>query len=153
MEDTATIRTISAADTHVLRRRVLRPHQPPAACAFPGDDAPDTVHFGAYRGGDLVGIASVYREPMTGHDDADHWRIRGMATEQSLRRRGFGKRLLHACTEHALANGGTLAWCTARSAARNFYAAAGFRTHGPEFELPEIGPHYLMAKPLDREPA
>jgi predicted GNAT family N-acyltransferase len=35
-------------------------------------------------------------------------------------------------------------WCNARTPARAFYERAGFRTVSDEFELPEIGPHYVM---------
>jgi hypothetical protein len=35
-------------------------------------------------------------------------------------------------------------WCNARTPAVGFYEKLGFSTIGEEFELPPIGPHYLM---------
>ena len=145
------LRPIPAEETRQLRKRVLRPAQPVDELDYPGDEAPDTRHLGAYLDGELVGTASVYREPMPGTDapqpgaDAPAaWRLRGMATLESVRRTGVGQSLLEACIAHAIANGGTHLWCNARSPARPFYQALGFQTEGEEFELPEIGPHYRM---------
>ena len=166
------LRPIPAEETRQLRKRVLRPAQPVDELDYPGDEAPDTRHLGAYLDGELVGTASVYREPMPGTDapqpgtdapqpgtdapqpgtDAPQpgadapaaWRLRGMATLESVRRTGVGQSLLEACIAHAIANGGTHLWCNARSPARPFYQALGFQTEGEEFELPEIGPHYRM---------
>jgi hypothetical protein len=38
-------------------------------------------------------------------------------------------------------------WCNARTPAAGFYGRAGFATEGEEFELPSIGPHFLMSRP------
>lgn len=138
------IKTIPAGETRPLRQRVLRPGQRLEELDYPGDAAPDTRHLGAYLNGELVGIASVYREPMPGADGSQAWRLRGMATLASTRRTGVGQSLLAACIAHAVAHGGTRLWCNARTSAFAFYHALGFQTEGEEFELPEIGPHYRM---------
>ena len=141
---TVEIRTILAEETRPLRQRVLRPGQCLEQLDYPGDAAPDTGHLGAYLDGELVGIASVYSEPMPGADAPQAWQLRGMATLESLRRTGVGQSLLEACIAHAVARGGTHLWCNARTSALAFYHALGFQTEGAEFELPEIGPHYRM---------
>ncbi len=138
------IRPIQAEETRPLRKRVLRPGQCLDELDYPGDDAPDTRHLGAYLQGELVGIASVYREPIPGAEMAQAWRLRGMATLESVRRTGVGQSLLEACATHAVAHGGRHLWCHARTPALEFYRALGFQTDGEEFELPEIGPHYRM---------
>ncbi|MEE9280834.1 MAG: GNAT family N-acetyltransferase [Myxococcota bacterium] len=133
-----------------MRQKVLRPRQAPEELEYPGDDAPDSRHVGAYLAGELVGVASVCREPQPGGSEPRAWRLRGMATLPSVRRTGVGQTLLEACSAHAAERGGARLWCNARSAAVEFYRALGFRIEGEEFELPEIGAHFLMWRPIPR---
>lgn len=147
MNAPATLRPLSAADTRLLRQAVLRPHQRPEELVYPGDDAPDTLHVGAYLGGTQVGVASIYREAQPGVSDAS-WRLRGMAVTPAVQGQGHGAALLHACMAHARAHGGTRLWCNARTTAAGFYRRLGFKVQGAEFELPGIGPHFLMWRPL-----
>ena len=135
---------VSAADVRPLRRRVLRPHQAESELVFAGDDAPDTLHAAVREGGEIVGIATITREPMPGSDRKDAWRVRGMATAPEARGKRHGDALLRACLQHARSHGGGLVWCNARTPAAGFYTRHGFEVRGEEFELPHIGPHYLM---------
>lgn len=141
-----TIRPIPAAQTRPLRQRVLRPHQPPEAMVYPGDDAADTLHLGAFVDGALVGIASLYREPPPGEVDPGAWRLRGMAVTPEAQGGGHGRALLEACLVHARRQGGTRVWCNARTTASGFYTRLGFLVQGDVFELPGIGPHHLMSR-------
>lgn len=138
------VRAIAARETWTLRQRVLRPHQRLEEMNFPGDSAPDTVHFGAFDGPRLVGIASLYRAPMKGYDDGRAWQLRGMATDATVRGKGFGDVLMRRCVEHVIAAGGVLLWCNARVSALGFYERHGLKTVGEPFELPGIGPHNVM---------
>jgi len=142
------IRPIAAAETRPLRQRVLRPHQTLDEVGFPGDDAPDAVHFGAFAGAVLVGIASLLREPPPGSAATGAWRLRGMATAPEVRGGGYGGKLALACIEHARAHGGTFIWCNARVAVGDFYRRHGLRAEGSVFELAGIGPHILMTRAL-----
>jgi hypothetical protein len=54
--------------------------------------------------------------------------------------------VLDALVGHALDRGATRIWCNARTPARAFYERGGFRVASDEFELPEIGPHYVMER-------
>ena len=40
--------------------------------------------------------------------------------------------------------GARIVWCDAKVAAYGFCERYGFRRFGDPFELPDIGPHYLM---------
>lgn len=142
------LRAIAATDTRPLRQHVLRPHQAPEALVYPGDDAPDTLHVGAYLDGQQVGVASVLREAPPGESDPAAWRLRGMAVLPGLQGAGRGRALLEACLAHARARGGALLWCYARTSAAGFYARLGFAAQGAEFELPGIGPHLVMSRRL-----
>jgi GNAT superfamily N-acetyltransferase len=140
------IRRVTASETRALRHSVLRPHQPPEAAVYPGDDAGDTLHLALYREGRQLGIASLYREPPPGESLSTAWRLRGMAVLPEFQGQGLGAALLQRCLDHATGNGGTLVWCNARTTAAGFYRALGFSPRGGEFELPGIGPHYLMVR-------
>ena len=144
----ARVQPIGAAQVRELRHALLRPFEPPEKIVYSGDDAPDTLHAGAFDGETFVGIASVCREPMPGRGDAGVWRLRGMATTPGVRGRGFGRALLEACFTHIRARGGTLLWCNARVVALGFYEHLGFIAEGEEFEIVPIGPHYVMTRRL-----
>lgn len=103
------------------------------------------MHFGAFDGERLVGIASLYREDRPGGPPGG-WRLRGMATEADVRGTGFGAALLAACVEHSAAAGGGELWCNARQVAIGFYRRAGFEVVSEEFDIPGIGPHVVMAR-------
>lgn len=142
-----TVRPIPAQLTGPLRGDVLRPGQPPEASVYPGDDDLGTVHLGAYVDGVLVGIASLYEEDRAGGPSRG-WRLRGMATAPAARRRGAGAALLAAAVEHVVAQGGSELWCNARMVAVEFYAWAGFTVVSDPFDIPGIGPHVVMRRPV-----
>ena len=41
-----------------------------------------------------------------------------------------------------------LVWCNARVKAIDFYKKQGFTIHGDKFDIPLIGAHYMMYKPI-----
>jgi GNAT superfamily N-acetyltransferase len=137
------VRPIPVERARPLRNAVLRPGLPPETSVYPGDQAGDTFHAGAFLGNELVGIASVFRQPPPFEQKANGWRLRGMAVTQVPRRLGVGKALVEACLAHIAQQGGALLWCNARTSALPFYQSLGFRTHGEQFDVPESGPHYV----------
>lgn len=142
------VRAISAAETRPLRQAILRPHQAVHELAFPGDDAPDTLHVGAFCGEELVGVASVLRDPLPGEVNSAAWRLRAMAVIPAMQRQGCGAALLEACVTHAQAHNAKMLWCNARTGAVGFYRKFGFELCSEEFELPRIGPHFRMRRPI-----
>lgn len=143
------IRRIDAADTRPLRQRVLRPHQPIDALVYPGDDAPNALHLGAFQDGRIIGIASLALEPFAlAPGEANVYRLRGMATDPALRGQGIGGAVLEAGIAQVAKRGARLVWCNARVPAEGFYERHGFRREGKPFELPEIGPHVIMWRRL-----
>ena len=143
------IRTITAAETIAIRWPVLRPGFPRETAIFAGDDIATAKHFGAFDGGKLVGVASIYLVPFpTKPDAAPAWQLRGMATLPEVRGRGFGGALLEACVAHARAERAALLWCNARTSAAAFYAKHGWQSFGAEFDIPTVGPHFRMALEL-----
>jgi GNAT superfamily N-acetyltransferase len=142
------VRPADLEAVRLLRHRLLRPHQQPGELRYPGDDAPGSLHIGAFADDEIVGIASIVLESPPDEDERRAWRIRGMATAPHVRGLGYGAALLQRCVEHALDHGGTLVWCTARAGAVGFYRRFGFEVRGEGFELPAIGLHFLMGRAL-----
>ncbi len=132
------VRAITAAETRPLRHAILRPSQPPEDCVYRLDDEPASGHFGVFADGQLVGIASIYRQSDT-EGDPLAWRIRGMATREKYRGRGHGGALLAACLRHARERGGRRVRCNGRSTVLGFYSRFGFVVRGEEFEIPGLG--------------
>lgn len=135
------VRVVTAADTVSLRQQILRPQQTVEELLAEGDGLPG---IGVYEDGRLVACASVRPEPMPGDPQPDDWRLRGMASAVDVRGRGYGATALRAALDYARERGATRVWCNARTPAVGFYERYGFTTLGDEFDLPPIGPHYLM---------
>jgi len=114
---------ITAADTHDLRRRVLRDGTPSQEVAFAQDALPDTFHLGVHQGGQLVGVSTW---------SADEWRgqpavrLRGMAVEQTLQGGGVGAALVRAGLERSWAMDVPVVWAAARDSALGFYTRLQF---------------------------
>ena len=139
------IRPITAAETIPVRWPVLRAGFPRETAVFDGDDAPATMHFGAFDGIRLVGVASIYLAPCPAKPDVSPaWQLRGMATVPEVRGHGFGRGLLEACIAAAREKGAALVWCNARTGAAEFYAKNDWQIIGAEFDIPTVGPHYRM---------
>ncbi len=143
------IHPISDAETIAVRWPVLRPEFARETAVFDGDDAPDTLHFGAFDRGALVGVASIYRATFPAQPDVPHaMQLRGMATLPEVRGRGFGDALLATCVAAAREKGATRIWCNARTSAADFYVRRGWRIIGGEFDIPTVGPHFRMWREL-----
>jgi predicted GNAT family N-acyltransferase len=67
-----------------------------------------------------------------------------MATEAAVRGRGAGAGILTGLITHAHEHGAQRIWCNARTPARSLYERAGMQIVSAEFELPAIGPHFVM---------
>lgn len=129
---------IPLAETRPLRHAVLRPHQ--NIDAIVDHELPGAFAVGAFDSADRL-IAVGFVSPDGG---PGAWRVRGMATEPASRGRGAGGAVLDALVAYARDRGATRVWCNARVAARTLYERGGFRVISEEFEVPDIGPHYVM---------
>jgi GNAT superfamily N-acetyltransferase len=141
---TVQVRQISAAETVPLRHAVLRPGRPVETALFPGDDLASTKHFGAFRNGQLLCIASLFESKLPEEPGLAALQLRGMATAADAQRLGLGRALVLDCAAYARKNGARLLWCNARVYACGFYSKLGFEIVGKEFEVPDVGPHFRM---------
>ena len=144
------IARISAADTHALRRRILRAGDPDAAVEWAGDDEDTTFHLGIRnRSGVVVAISTWLQRPDPADPEAQATQLRGMATEPDLAGSGMGSRLLAAGIERCLQRGDTAVWANARLTAVGFYERAGFTVVGAVFETTDTGlPHRMVRRRL-----
>lgn len=146
--DRFNIKIISAGETRNLRQLTLRQHQPAEELVYPGDDAEETVHFGLFCDDELAGIASIYKDKLKGNDETESWRLRGMATSEKFRGKGFGKELMETCLDHIKKHDGKLLWCNARTTAEKFYEKFGMKRTGDVFYPEDLGPHVVMVMSL-----
>jgi ribosomal protein S18 acetylase RimI-like enzyme len=138
------VHSVPLQQTRALRHAILRPRQSIEETLAA---EPEDAHaVGAFDGEELIAAGLIAPDPKR----SGSWRVRGMATEPHARERGAGTAVLAALLEHACAEGARRIWCNVRTPARSLYERAGFRTVSEEFELPCIGPHFVMELTLAR---
>jgi GNAT superfamily N-acetyltransferase len=141
-----TIKKINYLDTFPVRSAVLRQGKPIETCSFLGDDAVGTTHFGLCIENNIIGVASVFTINNENFDNKNQFQLRGMAILEEYQSTGFGKLLIEEIFNFIESNQVELLWFNARETAVPFYEKLGCIKKGASFEIPEIGPHYLMYK-------
>ena len=76
------------------------------------------------------------------------FQLRGMATKENYQGKGFGKMLMTKSEELLKEKEVIIVWCNARIVALDFYKKQGFIIIGKEFDIPQIGGHFVMYKKL-----
>lgn len=138
-----TVVEVAAADTHLLRRAVLRAGTPTTEVRFEEDEWPGVVHLAvavdADNGavGDIVATSTwvprTYVDPVTGLAEAAAVQLRGMATATALQGTGIGGLLLEAGCAKSRDAGAAVVWARARDSALDFYRRHGFEVRGDGF--------------------
>lgn len=138
------IKFISADDVLPIRNEVLREGRLTLDdCRFAGDGHKDAFHLGYYMGDKLACIATFH--PQTYIDYyGKAYQLRGMATTEKYRSRGLGNKLVNFAIVYMRGQKVNYCWCNARKKAVAFYKNLGFEVVSDEFEVPGIGPHYVM---------
>lgn len=137
------IKFIAVNDLLSIRSDVLRGGMPPEECIFPTDSWPGALHLGYYVGDKLASIASIHPQSY-GEFTGTGYQLRGMATIEQYRGKGFGNQLLNFAIVYLRGQKANYLWCNARKSAVQFYLNMGFELISAEFEVPVIGPHYVM---------
>lgn len=138
---------LRAAETHDLRRRVLRDGTPSSEVRLAHDDEPDTFHLGVRVGERVVVTSSWSPVPWPGDPERRAVQLRMMATDPSVRGTGLGRVVLDAGVERAARAGAELVWANARDSALGFYQRAGFEVIGAGFVTSETGlPHHVVVR-------
>jgi GNAT superfamily N-acetyltransferase len=145
-----TVVEIAAADTHALRRAVLREGKADADVHFPQDADPASFHLGAMADGELVGIATFTPAPTPHREGAVAWQLRGMAVAADQQGRRVGAAIVDAAVARLRDAGAEVLWCNARDTALGFYEKLGFSVYGDGFVTSGTGlPHHAMLIDLD----
>lgn len=127
-----------------LRHVMLRQGLPRESAIFPGDDLPESRHYGAFSDAIAVGCATLHvshweREPA--------WQLRGMAVALELLGHGIGKAILLFLEDDLrVTTPVRLLWCNARVPAAGFYQKQGWEIRSTPFEIPTAGLHVKMVK-------
>lgn len=139
------IKKISSSATYPIRHRVLRPGKPLESCYFDGDDLTSTLHWGAFENDTLIGVASVFKTSHPDFPETTQYQLRGMAVLDTWQGKGIGHCLLEMI-EKDLGEAAVGLWFNARSHAVPFYEKMAYIRMGSEFQIPDVGPHYVMTK-------
>jgi len=86
----------------------------------------DGVHFGAFKGGWLVGVISLFQK-------GDDFQFRKVAVDPSAQNMGIGSMMLNYVTDFAKVECGRRIWCNARISAIPFYLKHGFVQTGSNY--------------------
>ncbi len=134
---------MSAMDLRPLRFLVLWPHKRSIEeCLLDIDFLPSTRHFGALdENGSLLACCTMVMEQRMIDQQYYPLRLRAMASHPTVRGRGVGKQLLLEAIQRC---GGESVWCDAREKAVAFYEKCGWQVKSDVYQIPIIGPHYLM---------
>ena len=142
------IEKITAFETIIVRHPVLRPGRPIESCHFDGDDLPTTSHFGLYFENQLAAVISAFKAQNKLFSEENQYQIRGMAVLSEFQKKGFGEALLEYCENEIRLKSGDLIWFNARETAIGFYEKSGYEILGDQFEIPDVGPHYILYKAI-----
>ncbi|MDP9077334.1 MAG: GNAT family N-acetyltransferase [Bacteroidota bacterium] len=138
------IKFISLYDLLSIRNEVLRAGQlTPEECIFPSDNSQGVFHLGYYVEEELACIGSFHPQSYDGFEGTGY-QLRGMATIEKYRGKGLGNQLLNFAIVYLRGQKANYLWCNARKTASQFYLNTGFEIVSAEFEVPGIGPHYVM---------
>ena len=142
--------TLTAAETHPLRRRVLRAGTPTQDVTYVQDDLPGTIHLGwRLADGELIGTSSWAWEAWDGDPAVPAVRLRGMAVDAAVQGGGVGALLVAAGVGWALGQDALVIWATARDAVLGFYQRCGFDVLGDTFiDAATALPHHLVIRRL-----
>lgn len=120
------IRSVAATNLHDLRRLVLRGGDPEANVTDARDDEASAVHLAGVLDERVVASASFYPTPSPEHPGLSAYQLRYVATEESLRGRGYGARVLASGEGELRAHGARVVWANARDRALAFYRREGW---------------------------
>jgi predicted GNAT family N-acyltransferase len=138
------VRFIKTEDLLPIRNEVLREGKlTPEECRFPTDEINGAFHLGYFFHDELGSVTTLFPQNYESCPGAGY-QLRGMATLEQFRSKGYGRQLVDYAVEYLRNKGANYIWCNARKKAQKFYSDAGFVVISDEFEVKNIGPHYVM---------
>ncbi len=129
-----------------VRQAVLRSGKPREECFFEGDYAEETIHLALYKDEEVQAIATILKDKSEKLKSNNQFHLRGMAVIPEAQGKGLGKHLLLYAEDLIMQQSPTVLWFNARTSAVKFYQKNNFEVFGKEFDIPTVGPHFLMFK-------
>jgi len=127
-----------------IRNEILREGRlTPDECRFPTDKIDGAFHLGYYKDDELACIVSFHPQNY-GEFIGKGYQLRGMATIEKCRGQGLGNQLVNFALTYLRGQKVNYVWCNARKKAVPFYHNTGFEIVSAEFDVPGIGPHFVM---------
>jgi ribosomal protein S18 acetylase RimI-like enzyme len=143
------VRIIDSIETRPLRFKVLWPHKANVeSCVIDIDNRSDALHIGAFQAGRLISIASLFQMDNQNLPHKKQYRLRAMASDPEFRGAGAGREVVLFAIALLQEKGYDILWCDARKVALGFYEKLGFEILSEWYDVPQIGPHKLMAYEL-----
>lgn len=136
--------TIPSSFTYELRHKVLWPHKTFEQCSLEIDELETTFHASVEYEGKIVAVGTFLKQKNDNFPHENQYRLRAMASSSDVRGKGFGKLVIDFAKDKLKEMNIDLLWCDARLVAVDFYKKQGFNIKGEQYEIPIIGPHYLM---------
>ena len=140
------IEPIEVEKTYPLRKEILRKGMT-LSHKMPGDEDKESLHLGLFSDKDLVCVCSFMKNNNKDFSGFQY-QLRGMATSEKVQGKGLGKIIMNEAERILEKKGVNIIWCNARARATGFYAKLGYRKIGNKFDVPQVGPHYVMYKKI-----
>ena len=142
----AHIKLVDAEEIRSLRHKMLRQGKEFSTTSYDRDNEKLTFHLGFTIEEKIVSCATFYPEETNKIPSKNAYRLRGMATDYSYLRKGYGDQIMQEAFQILKSKECDLLWCNARLIAVPFYQSVGFQEIGDLFDISDIGPHYYMYK-------
>jgi len=138
------IKFVPLAEVLALRSKMLRNGAPESECVFPTDQVNGVFHLAYYVNElEIATVATFFPQNLDSKTGVGY-QLRGMATDEAFFGKGYGASLIKYAVDYLKAAKAEYIWCNARTSAVDFYNKQGFQTISDEFDIPGVGPHYVM---------
>ena len=142
------IAIVKAIQVRPLRSLVLRPGLPIETTYYKEDNDIDTIHLAYIINKEIISIGTFYPQNDSILKSKNGYRLRGIATHPEFRRNSAATKLMKESFTVLKHKNCDIIWCNARLIALDFYKSLGFKINGKEFNIKDIGSHFLMWKSL-----
>ena len=127
-----------------LRSKMLRNGADINECVFPTDEITGVFHLAYYADENEIATVATFFPQDRSDRDGTGYQLRGMATDEAYFGKRYGAALVKYAVDYIKTAKADYIWCNARSTATAFYQKQGFEIVSEEFEIPGVGPHYIM---------
>ncbi len=149
------VETVPVDQVRPLRWKYLRPGEPEDAVCYKSDEEATCVHLGVRdESGALIGVGSMHPENrVAGQGPHRHpgMRFRGVAVEETHRRKGVAGAILSEMVRRAQDGGMQEVWANGRTNQIAMYKRHGFKVMSQEFEIPRLGAHFVIVRRLKQK--